>query len=235
MQHTSNVEQTELDKFSKMAHQWWDLTGPCQPLHAINPIRLAFVKKYCDLQNKSLIDVGCGGGIFSEALAREGAQVTGIDQNADLINVAKLHLYESHTSINYIKTDVAEFAAQHPQQFDIITCMELLEHVPDPQALVENCVQLLKPNGSLFISTINRNFLAYLKAVIGAEYILNLLPRGTHDYAKFIKPSELAQWCRPHTLALRALQGLSYNPLQKKYFACDDVSVNYMAYFQHEN
>lgn len=231
MTKTENADQSELDKFSKMSHHWWDLTGPCAPLHGINPIRLSFVKQQLNLQEKSVIDIGCGGGIFSESLAAEGAAVTGIDRNAELIQVAKLHLHESNLKVDYHATDVALYAEKHPHSFDAVTCMELLEHVPDPAAIIKNCRELVKPNGLVFFSTINRNISAYLKAVIGAEYLLKMLPIGTHDYDKFIKPSELTAWCREHGLTLKALQGFSYNPLKQHYFACDDVSVNYMACF----
>ncbi len=234
MTEANNVDQNELDKFSKLAHHWWDLSGPCAPLHAINPIRLNFVKQQLTLNNKSVIDVGCGGGIFSESLANAGAHVTGIDRNADLITVAKLHLHETALKIKYHCTDVAAFAKRHTHQFDVVTCMELLEHVPEPAEIIKNCQQLVKPNGLIFFSTINRNFTAYVKAVIGAEYILKMLPIGTHDYHKFIKPSELSAWCRDIGLSLQSLQGFSYNPLSKNYFMCEDISVNYLASYRYE-
>ena len=232
MNTKENIDQAELAKFSKMASHWWDLNGPCKPLHEINPIRLQFVKEQINLYDKNLIDVGCGGGIFSESLAAAGAAVTGIDPNHDLITVAKLHLHESRHKVDYHKSKVEEFAKKHPQNFDVITCMELLEHVPDPEAIIQNCVELAKPGSLIFFSTINRNLASYLKAIIGAEYVMKMLPPGTHDYDKFIKPSELCNAARKYGLELKALGGFGYNPLKKSYFAMDDVSVNYMACFQ---
>ncbi len=226
-----NIQQ-ELDKFSKMASQWWDLNGPCAPLHAINPIRLNFVLKHSNIQNKKVIDVGCGGGILSESLAKAGGEVTAIDLNKDLIEIAKLHLLESKLKVNYIKTPIEAFSSKHSESFDTVTCMELIEHVPDPEALVKNCAELVKPDGLVFFSTLNRNIKAYLKAIIGAEYLLNMLPPGTHQYEKFVKPSELSKAARDCHLELIALGGFNYNPLSKKYFACDDISVNYMACFK---
>lgn len=226
------AEQTELEKFSKMASQWWDLTGPCQPLHQINPIRLKFIQDHAELKNKSVVDVGCGGGILSEGLAQAGAEVTGIDLNNDLIDIAKLHLYESKLNINYSCTRIESFSLENQQMFDVIVCMELLEHVEDPKTVIQNCMALAKPGAKLFFSTINKNLKAYLKAVIAAEYIMRLLPAGTHDYDKFIKPSELCQAAREYNLELIALSGFDYNPLQKTFFATDDISVNYMACFQ---
>lgn len=232
MNTTENLDQAELDKFSQMASQWWDLNGPCKPLHEINPIRLQFVKDHVDLKDKNLIDVGCGGGIFSESLAAAGANVTGIDLNHDLITVAQLHLYESKHDVDYHETNVEQFAMQHSQKFDVVTCMELLEHVPAPEAIIRNCVELAKPNALIFFSTINRNLGSYLKTIIAAEYVMKMLPAGTHDYDKFIKPSELCNSARHYGLELKALGGFDYNPLKKTYFSVEDISTNYMACFQ---
>ena len=230
----SNIDLNEVAKFDAIAAQWWDLNGDFKPLHAINPLRIQFITEHAALANKTIADIGCGGGILSESMANLGAQVTGIDMSASVLEVARLHLLESGLKVNYQQTTVEDFAAKNPEQFDVVTCMELLEHVPDPQSIVTSCAQLVKPNGAIFFSTINRNPKAYLQAVIGAEYILKLLPKGTHDYAKFIRPSELARWARAAGLTVKAMQGMTYNPITKIYSLSDSIDVNYLMYCQKE-
>ncbi|GAB4125565.1 MAG: bifunctional 2-polyprenyl-6-hydroxyphenol methylase/3-demethylubiquinol 3-O-methyltransferase UbiG [Sideroxydans sp.] len=225
----SNADPLELEKFSQLAHKWWDPNSEFRPLHEINPLRLGYIDRIAGLAGKTVLDVGCGGGILSEALAGAGASVTGIDLADKSLNVARLHLLESGRQVEYRKIAVEDLAAERPGHYDVVTCMEMLEHVPDPAAVVRACAQLAKPGGHVFFSTLNRNPKSYLFAIIGAEYILNLLPRGTHDYARFIKPSELAQWCRAAGLHLADLTGMSYNPLNKSYSLGRDISVNYLA------
>ncbi|MHB1117765.1 bifunctional 2-polyprenyl-6-hydroxyphenol methylase/3-demethylubiquinol 3-O-methyltransferase UbiG [Sideroxydans sp.] len=224
----SNADPIELEKFSQLAHKWWDPNSEFKPLHEINPLRLTYIDDIAHLAGKSVLDVGCGGGILSEALADAGATVTGIDLADRSLSVAKLHLLESGKQVEYRKVAVEDLAAERPGHYDVVTCMEMLEHVPDPSAVIAACAQLVKPGGHVFFSTLNRNPKSYLFAIIGAEYVLNLLPRGTHDYAKFIKPSELAQWCRNAGLQVQELTGMSYNPLNKTYALGDDTSVNYL-------
>jgi 2-polyprenyl-6-hydroxyphenyl methylase / 3-demethylubiquinone-9 3-methyltransferase len=224
----SNADLLELDKFSQLAHRWWDVNSEFKPLHEINPLRLGYIDRAVGLAGKTVLDVGCGGGILSESMAALGAQVTGIDLGDKALQVAKLHLLESGQQVNYRKVAVEDLAAEMPAQFDVVTCMEMLEHVPDPASIVRACAALVKPSGQVFFSTLNRNPKSYLLAVIGAEYLLNLLPRGTHDYAKFIKPSELAQFCRNAELSLADLTGMSYHPLHKTYSLGRDTSVNYL-------
>lgn len=224
----SNVDPIELQKFAALAHRWWDPDSEFKPLHEINPLRLRFINERAKLQGRRVLDVGCGGGILSEAMAISGATVTGIDLGEKALKVAQLHRLESGVDVEYRLTAVESLARELPESFDVVTCMEMLEHVPDPAAVVEACAALVKPGGSVFFSTINRNPKSYLFAVIGAEYVLNLLPRGTHDYAKFIKPSELSSWCRHAGLAVHDMAGISYNPLTKHYSLGADVSVNYL-------
>lgn len=224
----SNADPIELEKFSQLAHKWWDPNSEFKPLHEINPLRLEYIDRIAKLSGKTVLDVGCGGGILSEALADAGATVTGIDLADKSLNVAKLHLLESGKQVEYRKVAVEVLAAERPASFDVVTCMEMLEHVPDPAAVVAACAKLVKPNGHVFFSTLNRNPKSYLFAILGAEYVLNLLPRGTHDYAKFIKPSELAQWCRDAGLNVTDVTGMSYNPLDKTYALGRDSSVNYL-------
>lgn len=225
-----NVDPAELQKFAALAHRWWDPNSEFKPLHEINPVRLVLIDQKVALVGKRVLDVGCGGGILSESMALKGAQVTGIDLGEKALKVAQLHKLESGVEVDYRLISAETLAAEMPQSFDVVTCMEMLEHVPDPAAVVNACATLVKPGGMVFFSTINRNPKAYLFAVIGAEYVLNLLPRGTHEYEKFIKPSELSAWSRQAGLSLTGLIGMSYNPLSKRYWLGDDVSVNYMLY-----
>ena len=223
-----NSDQVELNKFSELAHKWWDKTSEFKPLHDINPLRLNYIDKAASLNGKTVLDVGCGGGILSESMAAKGAKVTGIDLGKKALKVAQLHGLESGVSVDYRLIAVEKLAEEQPASFDVVTCLEMLEHVPDPASVVRACAALVKPGGHVFFSTINRNPKAYLLAVVGAEYILNMLPRGTHDYEKFIKPSELASWARVADLSLNHQIGMSYNPITQHYWLGDDVSVNYM-------
>jgi 2-polyprenyl-6-hydroxyphenyl methylase / 3-demethylubiquinone-9 3-methyltransferase len=225
-----NVDPAELQKFSDLAHRWWDPTSEFKPLHEINPLRLDLIDRVASLQGKRVLDVGCGGGILSESMSKKGAEVTGIDLGEKALKVAQLHGLESGVKVDYRLVSVEALADEMPGSFDVVTCMEMLEHVPDPAAVVQACVRLLKPGGTVFFSTINRNPKAYMFAVVGAEYVLNLLPRGTHDYDKFIKPSELVAWCRHAGLSGFAFKGMSYNPLTRQYRLGEDVSVNYILY-----
>ena len=224
----SNADPIELEKFSQLAHKWWDPNSEFKPLHQINPLRLGYIDRAVSLAGKTVLDVGCGGGILSEALADAGATVTGIDLADKSLSVAKLHLLESGKKVDYRKVAAEVLAEERPAHYDVVTCMEMLEHVPDPAVIVAACAKLVKPGGHVFFSTLNRNPKSYLFAIIGAEYVLNLLPRGTHDYAKFIKPSELAQWCRNAGLGVSEVTGMSYNPLDKSYSLGRDTSVNYL-------
>jgi len=228
----ANVDAAEVAKFEALANGWWDLEGESKPLHEINPLRLGFIQRHTELKGKQVIDVGCGGGILSEALAKEGADVTAIDMGKLPLNVAKLHALESKLTINYEQTTAEQHAEQQPEQYDVVTCMEMLEHVPDPVSVINACAQLVKPGGHLFFSTLNRHPKAYLVAVLGAEYMMNILPKGTHDYKKFIRPSEMAVWCRQVGLNVKNMTGLSYNPFNKMYSLSDDVSVNYLVHCQ---
>jgi 2-polyprenyl-6-hydroxyphenyl methylase/3-demethylubiquinone-9 3-methyltransferase len=225
---TLNADELELQKFGDLAHKWWDKNSEFKPLHAINPLRLNWIDGLIGLKGKRVLDVGCGGGILSESMYFKGAEVTGIDLGEKALNVAKLHQLESGAKVDYQYIAVEELATQQPASFDVVTCMEMLEHVPDPAAIITACARLVKPGGSVFFSTINRNPKAYLFAVLGAEYVLNLLPKGTHDYAKFIKPSELASWARIANLDIHSMRGMSYNPITQHYSLGDDVAVNYM-------
>lgn len=223
-----NVDQNELHKFNVHAHRWWDKESEFKPLHEINPLRLAYIKKNVALNGKKVLDIGCGGGILTEALAQSGADTTGIDLGDKALKVAELHRLESGLSIDYQRISAEAFAKQNPQSFDVIMCMEMLEHVPDPASVIQACADLVKSGGYVFLSTINRNPKAFMQAIIGAEYVLNMLPKGTHEYAKFITPAQLAAWCRAAGLILLDSQGLTYNPLTKIYSLTDDISVNYM-------
>jgi 2-polyprenyl-6-hydroxyphenyl methylase/3-demethylubiquinone-9 3-methyltransferase len=228
MADESNVDPGELAKFNELAHRWWDPTGEFRPLHEINPLRLGWIAGRAALEGKSALDIGCGGGILTEALARQGASVTGIDLGEKALRVAQLHMLESGVQVRYEAVAAEAFADGHPSAFDVVTCMELLEHVPEPPSTVAACARLAKPGGRIFFSTINRNPKAYLFAVIGAEYVLKLLPKGTHDYTRFIKPSELTRWCRDAGLRPLEMDGMTYNPLTKQYKLGPDCDVNYM-------
>lgn len=228
----SNSDSAEISKFTLMAEQWWDAEGLCKPLHIINPLRLEFITAQLSLQGQKVVDIGCGGGILTEAITKRGAQVTGIDKSNALIEVAKKHAEENQLAIEYTLTEAESFAKKHSQSYDVVCCMELLEHVPNPCSLVQACSDLAKPGASIFFSTINRNPHAYLLAIIGAEYFLKLLPRGTHDYKKFIRPSELATAARQANLILQKFQGIHYNPLTQHYALGKDIRVNYLAAFK---
>jgi 2-polyprenyl-6-hydroxyphenyl methylase/3-demethylubiquinone-9 3-methyltransferase len=225
---SSNADQAELQKFAELAHKWWDVNSEFKPLHEINPLRLNWINDLVGLKGKRVLDIGCGGGILSESMHFKGAKVTGIDLGEKALNVAKLHQLESGADVDYQCISAEQLATLQPASFDVVTCMEMLEHVPDPAAIVAACAKLVKPNGSVFFSTINRNPKAYLLAVVGAEYVLNLLAKGTHDYAKFIKPSELSSWARHAKLDVMSLRGMSYNPFKQTYRLSDDVAVNYL-------
>ena len=228
----ANVDEIEIRKFEELAARWWDPNSEFKPLHEINPLRMNYISQQINLADKSVLDIGCGGGILAEAMAHHGAGVTAIDLADASLSVAKLHQLESKLNINYRKTSAEHLAESEPESYDVITCLEMLEHVPDPSSVVKACNQLVKPGGLVFFSTINRNPKAYLLAIIGAEYLLNLIPKGTHDYGKFIRPSELAKWCRENSLKLKGQIGIGYNLLTKRYFLEDNVDVNYIAFYQ---
>ncbi|HEX5340746.1 MAG TPA: bifunctional 2-polyprenyl-6-hydroxyphenol methylase/3-demethylubiquinol 3-O-methyltransferase UbiG [Gammaproteobacteria bacterium] len=225
----ANVDQREISKFDALAARWWDPEGEFKPLHQINPLRLGYIETRAGgLQNRKVLDIGCGGGLLAEALAARGATVTGLDMAEAPLAVARLHLRESGLKVDYQQATAESWAAGHPAQYDIITCMEMLEHVPDPAAVVQACATLVRPGGQVFFSTINRNLKAFVLAVIGAEYLLRLIPRGTHEYAKFIRPSELAGWARHAGLDLHHSTGVHYDPLSRRYRLGGNVDVNYI-------
>lgn len=225
----TNADPAELAKFSELAHRWWDPDSEFRPLHQINPLRLGWIQGLVPLQGRQVLDVGCGGGILSDSLARQGAEVLGIDLSTKALKVAQLHALEAATPhVAYQEISVEELAAARPASFDVVTCMEMLEHVPSPASVVESCARLVKPGGWVFFSTIHRNFKSFLFAIVGAEYVLNMLPRGTHAYDKLIRPSELARYCRQAGLSLQQARGLEYNPLTRRYWISADTSVNYM-------
>ncbi len=231
MNTAQNVDQAEIRKFEDLASRWWDRGGEFKPLHDINPIRLTYINAGSPLQDKVVLDVGCGGGILSEAMARCGAQVTGLDMGKAPLSVARLHAMEEELDIDYRMIPVEQLAAEQPGSFDIVTCMEMLEHVPDPGSVIQACHDLLKPGGSVYFSTLNRNPKSYLMAIVGAEYVLKMLPRGTHDYSKFIRPSELDRWAQDAGLELVDIAGISYNPFTGLYHQSQDVDVNYMSHY----
>ncbi len=227
-----NVDPAEVEKFSQLAHRWWDPNSEFRPLHEINPLRLRWIDERAALAGKRVLDVGCGGGILSESMAGLGASVTGIDLSDKALKVAQLHLLESGRQVEYRRIAVEALAAEQPGAFDVVTCMEVLEHVPDPASTIAACARLLKPGGHAFFATINRNPKSFLLAIVGAEYLLRLLPRGTHEYAKLIKPSELAGMCRHGGLSVRGMTGMTYNPLTKVYALGRDTDVNYIVHAQ---
>jgi len=229
---TDNVDPDEIEKFEKLAGRWWDPNSEFRPLHDINPLRLDYIDRLAPLNGQHVIDVGCGGGLLTEGMAVRGAQVTGIDMGKAPLGVARLHQHESGLEIDYRMSTAEKMVAEHNGTFDTVTCLEMLEHVPDPAAVIAACAQLIKDDGHVFLSTINRNPKAYLFAVVGAEYLLQLLPRGTHDYTKFIRPSEMEAWARDCGLQLVDIAGMSYNPLTREYKLGADVSVNYLACFR---
>ena len=223
-----NADQNELDKFSELAHRWWDKQSEFKPLHEINPLRLEWIDRHAKLSGKTVLDIGCGGGILAESMTERGANVTGIDLSEKALGVARLHLLESGNAVNYQHIPAEELAATSPHRFDVVTCMEMLEHVPNPASIIAACAALVKPGGHVFFSTINRNAKAYALAVVGAEYFLNILPKGTHDYAKFIKPAELSRWAKSVELQPDEIIGMTYNPLSRKYSLCRNTDVNYL-------
>lgn len=232
MEHT-NFDTQEIAKFERMAAQWWDPNGPCKPLHVINPVRVKYIEQITPIANKKIMDIGCGGGLLTEALAMLNAEVTGLDMSEEAINVAKSHAQKSNLKIHYHLNTAEAVAELQPAHYDIVTCMELLEHVPDPISLIKACAKLAKPDGHIFFSTINRNLKAYLFTIVGAEYLLKILPKGTHEYAKFIQPAELGDWARRSGLVTQQFKGISYNLLTKDFYLSDDISINYLAHCQH--
>jgi len=229
MNTTINADPAELAKFSDLAHRWWDADGEFRPLHQINPLRLAWMKELCVLQDKEVLDVGCGGGILTDSLARSGAKATGIDLSTKALRIAQLHAMDAQTeNVQYREISAEAMALEQPAGFDVVTCMEMLEHVPDPASVVQACSTLVKPGGWVFFSTLNRNPMSFLQAIVGAEYVLNMLPRGTHEFAKFIRPSELAGYCRRAGLNVMHTRGLSFNPLTQRYWLNNNTSVNYL-------
>jgi 2-polyprenyl-6-hydroxyphenyl methylase/3-demethylubiquinone-9 3-methyltransferase len=226
-----NVDLQEIRKFEALASRWWDPNSEFKPLHEINPLRMNYISQKLNLAGKRVADIGCGGGILAEAMAHHGARVTAVDMADASLSVARLHQLQSKLDIDYRKQSAEQLAAAEPAQFDVVTCLEMLEHVPSPAAVIQACHDMVKPGGAVFFSTINRNPKSYVFAILGAEYVLNLLPRGTHDYARFIKPSELAQWSRDSDLNLQDQIGMGYNPLTKKYFLQANLDVNYLAHY----
>jgi len=224
----ANVDAAEVAKFEKLAHRWWDPQSEFKPLHEINPLRLDYIEKRAGLSGQRIVDVGCGGGILAESMAAKGADVLGIDMGETPLSVAKLHKLESGVELEYRQCTAETLAEEMPGSFDVVTCMEMLEHVPEPASVIKACATLVKPGGKVFFSTINRNMKAYLFAIVGAEYVLQMLPKGTHDYAKFIRPSEMESWAREAGLQFSDMTGMTYNPLTKTYSLGKDVDVNYL-------
>lgn len=231
MPYTKNIDPAEIKKFDELASRWWDENGEFKPLHEMNPLRLNFINNCSPLENQKACDVGCGGGILTESMAKCGATTTGIDMGKAPLSVARLHALESELEIDYQQITTEEFAEQNQATFDVVTCMEMLEHVPDPASIISACFKLVKPGGSVYFSTINRNPKSYLFAIVGAEYVMKMLPRGTHDYARFIKPSELDHWARNANLELQDIKGISYNPFTTLFSQSQDVDINYMVHY----
>jgi len=223
-----NIDQTEIAKFAKLASHWWDPQGELKTLHDINPLRLGYITAQVSLTGKKVLDLGCGGGILAESMDQSGAIVTGIDLGEEALEAARFHQKNSNTHVDYLLISAEEFATTHANQFDVVTCLELLEHVPDPASIIQAAAKLVKPGGYVFFSTLNRNIKSYLFAIVGAEYVLKMVPKNTHDFAKFIRPSELGEWARQAGLNVKDMVGMSYNPFTKEYKLGDDVSVNYM-------
>jgi 2-polyprenyl-6-hydroxyphenyl methylase/3-demethylubiquinone-9 3-methyltransferase len=229
MNASINADPAELAKFSDLAHRWWDTEGEFRPLHQLNPLRLAWINELCPLQDKTVLDIGCGGGILTDSMARAGAHATGIDLSTKALRIAQLHALDAQTAdVQYREISAEAIALEQPESFDVVTCMEMLEHVPDPASVVQACATLVKPGGWVFFSTINRNPKSFLLAIVGAEYVLGMLPRGTHEYAKMIRPSELASYCRSAGLRVKHSRGMSHNPITQRYWLNDDTSVNYL-------
>jgi len=224
----ANVDAAEVAKFEKLAHRWWDPQSEFKPLHEINPLRLGYIEEQAGLNGQRVVDIGCGGGILAESMAAKGADVLGIDMGETPLSVAKLHKLESGVDVEYRQCTAEALAEEMPNSFDVVTCMEMLEHVPDPASVIQACAKLVKPGGKVFFSTINRNMKAYLFAIVGAEYVLQMLPKGTHEYAKFIRPSEMEMWARAAELTFSDMTGMTYNPLTKHYALGKDVHVNYL-------
>ena len=231
---THNVDHAEISKFEELASRWWDTNSEFKPLHDINPLRLDYIDQRATLNGKRVLDVGCGGGILAESMAQHGADVIGIDMGEAPLEVAKLHKLESGVEVEYRRITAEQLAEEMPGAFDVVTCMEMLEHVPQPDSVIAACSKLVKPDGAVFFSTINRNPKSYLLAIVGAEYVLNMLPKGTHDYSKFIRPSEMEGWIRHGGLELKELTGMSYNPLSSRYSLGKDLDVNYLAYCEKQ-
>jgi len=232
MSQKANFDPSEIKKFEDLASRWWDEQGEFKPLHEMNPLRLNFINAGSPLQGKTVCDIGCGGGILSESMAKCGASVTGLDMGKAPLPVARLHALESELEIDYQQITAEEFAEKNPEKFDVVTCMEMLEHVPDPASIINACAKLVKADGHVFFSTIHRSPKSFALAIVGAEYLLNMLPKGTHEYGKFIRPSELESWARNSGLHLENIKGMTYNPLLQNYKLGDDVGVNYLMYFK---
>lgn len=230
MQNQLNIDVLEVEKFKTLAQDWWDENGAVKTLHQINPLRLSFIQSQVNLYGQRVLDLGCGGGILSESLARQGGHVTGLDISDEIIQIATQHARKMHLDIQYFNLSAEAFAEKHPESFDVISCMEMLEHVPDPISIIQACNTLLKPGGHLFLSTLNRTPKSYLLGIIGAEYLLKMLPKGTHEYQKFIRPSELSHWLREQDFSVLATAGIQYSPLKKQFKLSDNVSINYLMY-----